>query len=77
MCLMTAVHARLERVIFGATEPRWGAAGSLVDLAGLPGLNHRLEIRGGLLANDCGALMSGFFRNKRRDKMTARFLTPA
>ena len=66
MCLMAAVHARLGRIIFGAAEPRWGAAGSLVELASLPGLNHHLEIVGGLLAGECGSLMSDFFRAKRR-----------
>ena len=66
MCLMAAVHARLGRIIFGAPEPRWGAAGSLVELASLPGLNHRLEISGGLLAEECGGLISDFFKAKRR-----------
>ena len=66
MCLMAAVHARLACVIFGAREPRWGAAGSLVNLAELPGLNHRLSISGGLMAEECGKLISDFFRNKRR-----------
>ena len=65
MCLMAAIHARLARVVFGAAEPRWGAAGSLVDLAALGGLNHRLAIQGGLLAEECGGLISAFFRDKR------------
>ncbi len=65
MCLMAAVHARLGRIVFGAPEPRWGAAGSLIDLAALPGLNHRLEIAGGLLAGEGGALISGFFKARR------------
>lgn len=66
MCLTAAIHARLGRIIFGAPEPRWGAAGSLVKLASLPGLNHRLEITGGLLAEECGGLISDFFKAKRR-----------
>ncbi|MDR2947413.1 MAG: tRNA adenosine(34) deaminase TadA [Candidatus Adiutrix sp.] len=70
MCLMAAVHARLERVIFGAPEPRWGAAGSLIDLAALPGLNHRLPIDGGLLAEECGAMMQHFFKARRRGSST-------
>lgn len=65
MCLMAGLHARLARVVFGAPEPRWGAAGSLTDLAALPGLNHRLDIQGGLLADECGGLISSFFREKR------------
>lgn len=66
MCLMTAIHARLGLIVFGASEPRWGAAGSLLDLASLPGLNHRLEIAGGLRAEECGGLISDFFKVKRR-----------
>ena len=68
MCLMTAIHARLALVVYGAREPRWGAAGSLFDLASLEGLNHRLEIKGGLMAEECGRLMSAFFKGKRRNK---------
>lgn len=66
MCLMAAIHARLAGVVFGAPEPRWGAAGSLLDLAGLEGLNHRLEVRGGLLADEARSLITVFFKNKRR-----------
>ncbi|MDR1308617.1 MAG: nucleoside deaminase [Deltaproteobacteria bacterium] len=66
MCLMAAVHARLALVLFGAPEPKWGAAGSILDLCALPGLNHRLEIRGGLLAEECAALMRDFFRPRRQ-----------
>ena len=65
MCLMAAIHARLSRVVFGAAEPRWGAAGSLVDLAGLEGLNHQMVIQGGLLAGESAGLISDFFRDKR------------
>jgi len=65
MCLMAAVHARLDTIIYGAREPRWGAAGSLVDLASLPGLNHRLTLKGGLLADECAAIISSFFKHKR------------
>lgn len=65
MCLMAAVHARLAAVIFGAAEPRWGAAGSLINLAELPGLNHKIQLRGGLMAGECGRLISDFFKKKR------------
>ena len=65
MCLMAALHARLGRIIFGAPEPRWGAAGSLLNLPALPGLNHKLEINGGLLAEECGGIIKDFFRKKR------------
>lgn len=66
MCFMAAVHARLSRVIFGAPEPRWGAAGSLINLAGLPGLNHNLDVAGGLEADEARKLITDFFRQKRR-----------
>jgi len=65
MCLTAAIHARLESIVYGAPEPRWGAAGSLLDLAALPGLNHRLRLRGGLRAGECGGIISDFFKNKR------------
>ncbi len=66
MCLMAAIHARLARIVFGAPEPRWGAAGSLVDLAALGGLNHRLEIHGGLLSEEARTLITTFFHLKRQ-----------
>ena len=65
MCLMAAIHARVARIVYGAPEPRWGAAGSLIDLTGLPGLNHRLEIQGGILAEECQALIKAFFKQRR------------
>jgi tRNA(adenine34) deaminase len=76
MCLMAAIHARIGLVVYGAREPKWGAAGSLTDLAALPGLNHRLEIRGGLLAEECAALMREFFRVRRSSSETRRRLRP-
>lgn len=75
MCLMAAIHARLGRVVFGACEPRWGAAGSLTDLASLP-LNHRLVIEGGLLAEESRALISDFFKQKRLEARQGK-LQPA
>ncbi|MBW2092288.1 MAG: nucleoside deaminase, partial [Deltaproteobacteria bacterium] len=50
MCLMAMVHARIQRLVFGAREPKTGAAGSLMDLPGVEKLNHRVEIQGGVLA---------------------------
>ena len=71
MCLMAAVHARLGQVIFGAFEPRWGAAGSLVNLAGLAGLNHYPLVRGGLMAEAGRELITSFFLARRRGKQPA------
>jgi tRNA(adenine34) deaminase len=64
MCLMAAIHARLDGVVYGAREPKWGAAGSVVDLPALPH-NHRLKVVGGLLADECRELMQDFFRRRR------------
>ena len=66
MCFMAAIHARVGRVIFGAPEPRWGAAGSLMDLSGLAGLNHRPIVRGGLMAEAARKLITSFFLARRK-----------
>ncbi|MDR2725728.1 MAG: nucleoside deaminase [Candidatus Adiutrix sp.] len=66
MCLMAAIHARVGQIIFGAPEPRWGAAGSLVDLTELAGLNHRPLVRGGLKAEAARDLMTSFFQARRQ-----------
>jgi tRNA(adenine34) deaminase len=71
MCLMAALHARLTGVIFGAPEPKWGAAGSLLDLGSLSGLNHHLDIlEGGILKKECSVLLKEFFKAKRGHKPT-------
>lgn len=66
MCAMACVHARIARVVFGAFDPKTGAAGSVFDLLGDPRHNHRLEVEAGVLADACGALLSGYFRDKRK-----------
>lgn len=66
MCAGAIVHARVARVVFGATDPRTGAAGSMFDL--LPSdhrFNHRTEVAGGVCAEECGAILTGFFRRRR------------
>jgi tRNA(adenine34) deaminase len=66
MCLSCALQARLAGLVYGASEPKWGAHGSVVDLNSLPGLNHRFGfVEGGVLAGDCARLMRGFFRARR------------
>ena len=65
MCAMAAVHARLARVVFGAADPKTGAAGSVFDLLADPRHNHRVEVTGGVLAAEAGARLTGYFRRNR------------
>ena len=65
MCAGAAVQARVDRVVFGATDPKAGFAGSLGDLVRDERLNHRAEVTGGVLAEECGELLRGFFRGRR------------
>lgn len=65
MCAAALVHARVRRLVFGAFDPRVGAAGSLIDAFALPGQNHRIDVFGGVLAEECGALLRGFFERRR------------
>ncbi len=68
MCAGAIVLARLPRVVFGATDPKAGACGSVLDVLGEERLNHRPEVAGGLLAPDCGELLSSFFAARRRGR---------
>jgi tRNA(adenine34) deaminase len=65
MCAGAIVLARVARVVYGASDPKAGAAGSVLDVLGEPRLNHRPEVAGGLLAPECGELLSGFFASRR------------
>lgn len=65
MCMGALIHARVARVIFGAPDPKWGAAGSLYDLAADVRLNHRIERISGICEEACRDLMQAFFRPKR------------
>jgi tRNA(adenine34) deaminase len=66
MCATAIVHARVRRLVFGAWDPRAGAAGSMLDAFALPGLNHRVDVFGGVLAEECGLLLRDFFLQRRR-----------
>ena len=65
MCAGAIVNARIERVVFGAADPKAGAAGSVLDILGCAQLNHHPEVCGGVLAEEAAALLRDFFRRKR------------
>jgi len=65
MCAMAMVHARVKRVVYGAADPKTGAAGSVFDLLGDARHNHRVEIVGGVLGDQAGTMLPNYFRAKR------------
>lgn len=65
MCAAAMAHARIGRLVFGGFDPRQGAAGSVFNLVSSAALNHRVESYGGVLADECGALLRGFFASRR------------
>jgi tRNA(adenine34) deaminase len=65
MCVGALVHARVARLVYGARDPKAGACGSAFDLADGSKLNHRIEVRGGVRAEECGALLRAFFAARR------------
>jgi tRNA(adenine34) deaminase len=65
MCAGAIVLARVPRLVYGATDPKAGAAGSVLDVLGQPRLNHRPAVAGGLLAEECAELLTDFFGSRR------------
>jgi len=65
MCAGAIVLARIPRVVYGTVDPKAGAAGSVLDVLAEPRLNHRPEVAGGLLADECAELLQAFFRSRR------------
>ncbi len=65
MCAMAMVHARVARVVFAASDPKTGAAGSVFDLLADPRHNHRVDVQGGVLAAEAGTMLTNYFRRKR------------
>ena len=66
MCAGALVNARVDRLVYAVADPKAGAADTLFDLLRDPRLNHRVEVASGVLAEECGALLSGFFRQRRK-----------
>jgi tRNA(adenine34) deaminase len=65
MCASAMIHARVKRLVYGAADPRVGAAGSIFNIVQHPALNHRIECEAGVMAAECGALLRGFFVARR------------
>ena len=66
MCAGAMVHARLARVVYGAADPLAGSAGTVFNLLNAPALNHRAEVQGGVLAEECSQRLKAFFQSRRR-----------
>lgn len=71
MCAGAILHARIARVVYGARDAKTGVHGSVVDLFAVERLNHHTEIVGGVLAEECGSLLSSFFAARRAQRAAA------
>lgn len=72
MCAGAMVHSRIRRLVYGAADMKTGAAGSLLDVLGHPGMNHQIEITSGVMAEACSTQLSEFFKMRRRQQKTLR-----
>ncbi|MDP1765430.1 MAG: tRNA adenosine(34) deaminase TadA [Methylotenera sp.] len=73
MCTGAIQHARIAKLVYGAGDPKTGACGSIVNLMAEPKLNHHTEVIGGVLAEKCGAILSTFFRQRRKNKVATDY----
>jgi len=69
MCAGAIIHARLKRLVYGAHDPKAGAAGSVLEVLNHPRLNHQMEVTAGMLEEECGELLRKFFRQRRVDQV--------
>lgn len=65
MCAGAMVHARVKRLVYGSSDPRAGASGSVFNVTNHPALNHRIDCEGGLMSDECGELLRAFFVERR------------
>lgn len=72
MCAGLLVHSRIKRLVYGASDFKTGAAGSMMDLLRHPGLNHQVDVTAGVLAEECSSNLSLFFKTRRAQKKAAR-----
>lgn len=68
MCAGLLVHARISRLVFGAKDLKTGACGSVMNLVKHPDLNHQIDMVGGVLEQECGEILSSFFKRRREEK---------
>ena len=68
MCAGLLVHSRIKRLVYGAADYKTGSAGSIINLTNHPNLNHQIEVKGGVLEDQCAEKISRFFRNRRAQK---------
>ena len=74
MCAGAILHARIARLVYAAPDPKAGACGSVLSVMNHPQLNHKVEVTPNLLAEECGTLLTAFFRKRRKEKSQARIL---